>query len=252
MGKTWLRIYRGNSASIIPDWDEPELARAGSCTPCWALQRRREKKKHFSDTLHYATGHRHIQLSSFCPTATSNKWMPNIMTSVNPCVMCSSQNICSRSSLHRKFSFMESMWFLSAFLFYRSAWFSRRGHLSPFGSHPAACPYKCSCCRGTHECSHLILEHGLRALVGSSPPKYTWPVWKVLSEPLNFSAHRPIPTHEFWSASLCSSFAKATVTTVVRRVMENQDEEHCGHTLPSMSSSHDQKHGGRHPIRPTC
>lgn len=38
MGKIWRRTYIGNSASITPDRDEHELARAGIIKPCPALQ----------------------------------------------------------------------------------------------------------------------------------------------------------------------------------------------------------------------
>ena len=96
----------------------------------------------------------------------------------------------------------------------------------------------------TTKCPHLILEHGRVYrlfepvhLLNIHDPFGGYFMHLCLHIPLPLTVH-PITAHAFCSLPLCSSFAKATVTMVVRGLKDKQAGEHGGLPPPSLRCSH--------------
>lgn len=150
------------------------------------------------------------QLFSSCLAATSNERMPKPNNLCEPCVMCSSQNIWSGPSEHRRWGSIkrgsDSYQLLCFLSLYGSAAEEARLHLG-------------------YNLKQMLVNIWLQC--NTTPPDNTWPVLKGLVLHLHLHIPRPliflaVTAHAFCSSPLCSSFGKATVATAVWCMTDNR------------------------------
>lgn len=100
-------------------------------------------------------------------------------------------------------------------------------------------PYKCSCRGGTEQNIYNSFWNmaGFRGLCGQFPSWINITCLEgvaCISRPS--TPHILIAAHAFCPSSPCFSFAKATVSTLVKGPTDRQDEEHSSHPLLSLHS----------------